>query len=63
MRGNGSDRYNETEKVLFLEPDLELDRAIRNVQDCKRLESDCRVRPGSSVRLIVNVMRESTCYD
>lgn len=30
MRENGSDRYNETEKVLFLEPDLELDQAIRN---------------------------------
>lgn len=30
MRENGSDRYNETEKVLFLKPDLELDQVIRN---------------------------------
>jgi hypothetical protein len=30
MRENGSNRYNENEKVLFLDPDLELDRAIRN---------------------------------
>jgi hypothetical protein len=30
MRENGSDRYNETEKEVFLEADHELDRAIRN---------------------------------
>ncbi|MFC7139775.1 hypothetical protein ACFQMA_07980 [Halosimplex aquaticum] len=30
MRENGSDRYRETEKVLFLEEDVELEQAIRN---------------------------------
>ena len=30
MRENESERYGETQKVLFLEPDLELDRAVQN---------------------------------
>jgi len=30
MRNDGSERYGDTQKVLFLEPDLELDRAVRN---------------------------------
>jgi hypothetical protein len=30
LRANGSERYGNTEKVLFLEPDIELDEPIRN---------------------------------
>ncbi|TKX52930.1 hypothetical protein EXE42_14965, partial [Halorubrum sp. SP3] len=30
MRQNGSERYGDTQKVLFLKPDLKLNRAVQN---------------------------------